>query len=140
MTSPDLSQFIRTYTDEVWNQRNPAAMPKFYSDAYVHHDVSRPDVRSLANYQQWARDLITAFPDLQVEIHDIIADSPGSKAVKRWTATGTHNGPLGDLPPSSKKVSFSGVSSYRVETGKIVESWYVYDLFGLLTQLGALGK
>src|SRR5688500_15250650 len=137
MISPDLSQFIRTYTEEVWNQRNPAAMPKFYSDAYVHHDVSRPDVQSLANYQQWARDLIKAFPDLEVHIDDVISDRDGAKAVKRWTATGTHGGPLGEIPATNKRVTFSGVSSYRVETGKIVESWYVYDLFGLLSQLGA---
>ena len=138
MIQPDLHSLIRTYTDEVWNKRDPSAMSRFYSPNYTHHDVSRPDVRSLPEYQQWARDLIAAFPDLQVHIDDVIAEGP--KAVKRWTATGQHRGPLAGIPPTDKKVSFSGVSSYRIQDGKIAESWYVYDLFGFLNQLGALGK
>jgi steroid delta-isomerase-like uncharacterized protein len=138
MLQPDLKSFIRTYTDEVWNKRDPQAMSRFYSESYVHHDVSRPDVRSLAEYQQWARDLIAGFPDLRVEIEDLITEGP--KAVKRWTATGIHRGPLAGIPASDKKVSFSGVSAYRIEDGKIHESWYVYDLFGLLQQIAPSAK
>jgi steroid delta-isomerase-like uncharacterized protein len=140
MTSRELSTFIRTYTDEIWNQHNPAAMPRFYADTYLHHDTSRPDVRNLANYQQWARDLLAAFPNLTVQIDDLITDPDQSKAVKRWTAHGLHTGPLGEIPATNKNIKFSGVSSYRIQSGKIIESWYLYDLFGLLTQLGALAK
>jgi steroid delta-isomerase-like uncharacterized protein len=133
MNPLDLHSFIRTYTEEVWNKRDPSAMSRFYLPNYLHHDVSRPDVRTLGEYQQWARDLISALPDLHVQIDDIIAE--GSKAVKRWTATGHHRGALAGIPPSDKKVSFSGVSSYRLQDSKIAESWYVYDLFGLLQQI-----
>jgi steroid delta-isomerase-like uncharacterized protein len=138
MLPPDLKSFIRTYTEDVWNKHDPSAMARFYNDGYIHHDVSRPDVQTLGQYQQWARDLIAALPDLRVDIDDVISD--GTKAVKRWTASGVHRGALAGIPPTGKKVTFSGVSSYRVEDGKIVESWYVYDLFGLLQQIGALGK
>ena len=136
MHSPDLNVFIRSYTDEVWNKHNPTAMSRFYAGNYIHHDVSRPDVKSLSEYEQWARDLISALPDLRVEIEDVISE--GNKAVKRWTAVGTQTGSLAGIAPTGKKVSFSGVSSYRIADGKIAESWYVYDLFGLLKQLGAV--
>ena len=111
-------------------------MSKFYDADYVHHDVSRSDVRSLSHYQQWARDLIVAFPDLNVQLDDIIVEE--NKAVKRWTASGTHRGILAGVPPSGKKVTFSGVSFYQIERGKIAESWYIYDVFGLLQQIEAL--
>jgi steroid delta-isomerase-like uncharacterized protein len=133
MKPSDVDAFIRTYTEEVWNKRDPAAMARFYSPAYAHHDVSRPDVRSLAEYQQWARDLIAALPDLHVQIEDVISE--GNKSVKRWTATGHHRGALAGIPPTNKKISFSGVSSYRIQEGKIAESWYLYDLFGLIQQI-----
>jgi predicted ester cyclase len=45
---------------------------------------------------------------------------------------------MAGIPPTHKRVSFSGVSVYRETGGKIVESWYVYDLFGFLQQLGAI--
>src|SRR5688572_18434565 len=128
MKSADLRKFILDYTDEVWNRGNVDAMDRYYAPSYVHHDVSRPDVTTLADYKQWARDLQAALSDMKVHADDVIAAEDG-KAVKRWTATGLHTGPLAGLPPTNKHVSFSGSSAYRVENGVIVESWYVYDLF-----------
>ena len=137
MTANQLKQFITDYTEAVWNQHSVPAMNRFYSRGYVHHDVSRPDVRDLDGYKAWGADLMQGLPDLHVAIDDVIADD-GGKAVKRWTATGTHSGTLAGIPPTGKKVRFSGVSVYRMEGDRVAESWYVYDLMGLLQQLGVL--
>lgn len=134
VTAAELKALITDYTDQVWNQHNVEAMGRFYASSYVHHDVSRPDVRDLSDYQQWARDLIAGLPDVEVHIDDLIAEE--GKAVKRWTATGTHQGVLAGIPPTGNQVTFSGSSAYRIENGRIVESWYVYDLLGLVTQIG----
>ena len=48
-----------------------------------------------------------------------------------------HRGELAGIAATMRKVRFSGVSVYRMVGGKIAESWYVYDLHGLLQQLGA---
>ena len=136
-SATQLKDFIAEYTKEVWNAHNVDAMDRYYASSYVHHDVSRPDVTTLAHYKKWALDLIAGIPDLHVRADDLIAEE--GKAVKRWTATGTHTGPLAGIAATNRSVSFSGISTYRVDGGKIVESYYVYDLFGLLQQLGALG-
>lgn len=135
MSSP-LKQTISTYTDEVWNQHRVAAIDKYYAPDYVHHDVSRPDVTTLAGYKAWSSALQAGIPDIRVAVDDLMAD--GDLAVKRWTATGIQSGELAGIPPTGKPVRFSGVSIYRFRDGRIAESWYVYDLFGLLQQLGAL--
>ena len=77
--------------------------------------------------------MLKAFPDFHVNADDLIAD--GEKAVKRWTATGRHRGPLGAMPPTGRSARFCGTSVYRMAGGRIAESWYVYDLHGLLQQL-----
>ena len=138
MNTQDLKRFIAEYTDDVWNQRrvNVDAIDKSYAPTYVHHDPSRPDVTTLADYKAWARDLQTGLSDLHVVADDLIAE--GFMAVKRWTATGVHTASLAGVPPTHARVKFSGVSIYRLENGQIVESWYVYDLLGLLHQLGVL--
>ena len=135
MTPGQLKGFIAEYTNEVWNKGNMEAMSRYYDPAYVHHDVSRPDVTTLAQYQQWGRDFLAAFPGLEVNADDLIAD--GEKAVKRWTISAVHRGELAGIAATMRKVRFSGVSVYRMVGGKIAESWYVYDLHGLLQQLGA---
>lgn len=138
MNTQDLKRFIAEYTDDVWNQRrvNVDAIDKYYAPTYVHHDPSRPDVTTLADYKAWARELQTGLSDLQVVADDLIAE--GFMAVKRWTAIGVHTASLAGIPPTHARVTFSGVSIYRLENGRIVESWYLYDLFGLLHQLGVL--
>ena len=137
MTAAQLKQFITDYTDAVWNGHSVPAMDRYYAPGYVHHDASRPDVRGLDDYKAWGTDLMEGLPDLRVAIDDVIAEE-GGKAVKRWTATGTHRGTLAGIPPSGAKVRFSGVSVYRMEGDRIAESWYVYDLMGLLQQVGVL--
>jgi hypothetical protein len=74
MTPSQLKQFLTEYTEAVWNQDSVPAMDRFYPPAYAHHDVSRPDVRSLADYKAWAADLMQGLPDLHVAIDDLIVD------------------------------------------------------------------
>jgi predicted ester cyclase len=41
-------------------------------------------------------------------------------------------------PPSGKQVEFTGISFYRIEEGKIAQSWSVEDQLGLMGQIGAI--
>lgn len=136
MTTEEIKRLITTYTDEVWNQHSIEAMDKFYVPDYAHHDVSSPDVRTLNDYKQWAAMLLSGLSNFHVAIDDVIAE-PG-KAVKRWTASGLHNNTFAGIPPSGKEVRFSGVSVYKLANDRITESWYLYDMLGLLQQLGAV--
>jgi predicted ester cyclase len=77
-----------------------------------------------------------AFPDLHFTIDEQIAE--GNTVMTRWTAHGTHNGELAGLPPTGKPAMVVGVNLDRVEHGKIVESWGIFDQFGMMQQLGVI--
>ena len=79
-----------------------------------------------------------AFPDLRVKNEDVIAE--GDKVVARWTARGTHNGALMNIPPTGKQVTLKGIDVLRIEGGKIVERWGEFDALGMLHQLGVIGQ
>jgi steroid delta-isomerase-like uncharacterized protein len=136
MTTDEIKSFITSYTEEVWNQHSVDAMDQYYTADYAHHDVSGPDVRTLSDYKQWATMLLAGLSNFHVSIDDLIAE-PG-KAVKRWTASGLHDNTFAGIPPTGKEVQFSGVSVYRLAEDRIAESWYIYDMFGLLQQLAAM--
>lgn len=137
MSADSLKQFIATYTEDVWNNHRAEAIDKYCSPNYRHHDVSRPEVQTLADYKQWSRDLMSAFSNLHVAADALLEEN--GMAVKRWTVTGVHTGALAGIAPTGKSIEFSGFSMYRFDaSNRIVESWYVYDLFGLLSQLGAI--
>jgi steroid delta-isomerase-like uncharacterized protein len=78
----------------------------------------------------------SVFPDLRFTIEDEIAE--GDTVALRWTATGTHQGTLLDIPASGRTVRTSGIDIFRMEDGKAVEHWVIYDLLGILTQVGAI--
>jgi steroid delta-isomerase-like uncharacterized protein len=87
-----------------------------------------------------AKMLITAyrnaFPDLHFTIDEQVAE--GNTVVTRWSARGTNTGKLAGMPATGKTAMVVGVGIDRVENGKIVESWGIFDQFGMLQQLGAI--
>jgi len=76
------------------------------------------------------------FSDWNITIEDQIAE--GDKVASRWTASATQTGPLQGMPPTGKAVRVTGVNVTRFAEGKIVESWFNFDMLTLLQQLGAI--
>jgi steroid delta-isomerase-like uncharacterized protein len=86
--------------------------------------------------KQEAANVRRGFPDLESTIEDLIAER--DKVVAHWRAQATHRGEYMGIPPSGNRVDFRGISIYRIEGGKIAESWSVSDLLGMMQQLGAV--
>ena len=61
------------------------------------------------------------FPDLQVEILDMIEEN--DKVAVRACFTGTHSAELCGVPATGKKIGFEALEVFRTENGKIAESW-----------------
>ncbi|HKQ69575.1 MAG TPA: ester cyclase [Polyangiaceae bacterium] len=72
------------------------------------------------------RVLRPAFPDLEVEIHDQIAE--GDKVTTRKTIHGTHRGELLGIPATNKRISIDVIDIVRLENGRYVEHWGVNTL------------
>jgi steroid delta-isomerase-like uncharacterized protein len=79
---------------------------------------------------------MTAYPDLQITIEDMIAE--GDKVVVRYTFRGTQEGETQGIPPTGNHVTVTGIFMCRCEGGKIVEEWENWDDLGLLQQLGVI--
>jgi predicted ester cyclase len=86
--------------------------------------------------KQEAANVRGGFPDLESTIEDLIGER--DKVVVHWRAQATHRGEYMGIPPTGNRVNFRGISIYRIEGGKIAESWSVSELLGMLQQLGAI--
>ena len=76
------------------------------------------------------------FSDWDITLEDQIAE--GDKIATRWIASATNTGLLQGMPPTGKTVRVTGVNVARFTEGKIVESWFNFDMLTLLHQLGAI--
>ncbi len=45
--------------------------------------------------------------------------------------TGTHEGPMGDMEPTGKRVKMPAVETNRFEDGQLVDTWSQSDMLGL---------
>jgi predicted ester cyclase len=109
---------------------------EMYSNSVIHHGFSsriRPGVPGLRDHYS---NLLKGFPDMRVEIDDILAD--GEKLAHRFTFYGTHKGDFLGVAPTGKMVSAAGIHIQLFEAGKCVEVWQVLDTFRFLSQIGAV--
>ena len=56
---------------------------------------------------------LTAFPDLHMSVEQRVVE--GNLISTRWNVTGTHDGPLGDIEPTGKKIDIAGQLTMRFE-------------------------
>jgi predicted ester cyclase len=81
----------------------------------------------------WLGESWNAFSDLKViENHNL---AKGDIVVVRWTAKGTSQGNFLMLSPTGKTVEFTGISMYRVKSGKVAEIWETRNTFAIMRQL-----
>jgi len=75
-------------------------------------------------------------PDIRFTIEDLIAE--GDVVVCRFDSTATHTGTPMNIPATGKTARVSGMLQFRFADGKIAEVWAMYDLFGMLRQIGVI--
>lgn len=124
---------IRQFTDELWHKHNLDIIDKvFHEDAIIHSPFNikqgRITMRDAAD--KW----LESFPDLEIEINDLISEE--DKVVARWRARGTHTGSFFDTTPTHKEVTFSGVTTFEFKAGRVAEYWALVDMNAILAQLG----
>ncbi|MEP7164307.1 MAG: ester cyclase [Ferruginibacter sp.] len=74
-----------------------------------------------------------AFPDLKVNIHDMVADA--DKVTTRKSFHATHTGEFFGVPASNKKVVMDVIDIIRLKDGKFIEHWGILDMHGLMMQI-----
>lgn len=138
MSTESNKAIVRRIFDEAFNQGNLAVLAEIIATNQVNGGPGA--LPGMPSGPEGTKVLITtyrnAFPDLHFTIDEQIAE--GNTVVTRWTAHGTHNGELAGIPATGKSATVVGVGVDRVENGKIVESWGIFDQAGMLQQLGVI--
>lgn len=93
-----------------------------------------PEIRGVEAMLAFLQAQYAAFPDYHEEIDLMIAE--GDKVAYITTGTGTHMGPLGDIPPTGKKMEIVNFVVQRIQNGRIAETWIGWDNMAALSQLG----
>ncbi len=119
------------------NSHDPAQVARYYTPDFRGMDVSlgtrycnRQDV--VMAFEQ----NLHAFPDLRMEAHGMLAYD--NRVMFVWTLTGTQHGVFAHIPPTHKFVTACGASVLHLRDGHIHRGMRLWDLAGLLRDLGFL--
>jgi predicted ester cyclase len=135
-TSVDRNKAVCRRWIEVFNERDDAAEADVRTQDYVAHAPASLEPTPLDS-EAWTRFLsgfVEAFPDLHLTVEDAVGE--GDLVAQRVHFAGTHTGEFQGLPPTHKRVTFSGLELNRLVDGQVAEHWVQLDSLSLLQQLG----
>ena len=136
MAETDNIQFARQAIADL----NARAMDRYMQridDSYVgESEIAPGPVRGPEGARQMIERLFTAFPDLHLEIEQVLAS--GDFVVTRVHLTGTHKGIFSGIAPTNRSVSWHGCNVVEVRNGKAIRSRIYSDNASLFQQLGIL--
>lgn len=126
--SAEKDTLLHTWFEEVWNKKNAVAIREMLTEDSIHHGISGPGgppVTGYGAFEKFHTDFLAAFPDLHVDVQDVV--EADDRIAARFVVTGTQTGPLQGMPATGKKVNFTGGGICRVKDGKFVEVWNEID-------------
>lgn len=114
---------VRQLVDEVFNAGRLDAIDEIYAPSLV------------TEARRWIAPFRASFPDVRMEVLDLIAE--GDRVVGRFTCSATHTGEwLGYAPSGRRFEAVDEVSIFRFSEGEIVAAWGIEDNLARLEQLG----
>jgi len=107
------------------------------AEDFVEHEAVTDRPPTKEGTLEFFRYLLTAFPDMTMDVDDLLTDN--DKAVARVTATATHEGEFVGVPPTGARVQMQLIDIMRFNDGGLVcEHWGVADMMSLMQQLGVV--
>lgn len=119
---------LHRWFEEVWNQGKTETIREMLTEETVHHGLTGPGgepVKGIAAFEEFHQEFLTAFPDLHIDIHDVVTE--GDRIAARYTVAATNSGPLQGRAATGKKVEFTGSGVCIFRDGKFDEVWNEVD-------------
>jgi predicted ester cyclase len=101
---------------------------------FAMHHAGHETQRGAALWRAGAEAVLTAFPDLRIDVDDVVAH--GDLVAIRARIGGTHLGPWFGAAPTGRPVSYVSHEFYRVSGDLLAEEWICSDTASLAAQLG----
>ena len=94
------------------------------------------DVKTLEQYTEWMKGIITVLPDARYEVMSFATDSARNNVAAYGVFSGTHTGPGGPVPPTGRRVSTDYVYVMQFEGAKIAHLTKIWNAGLALKELG----
>jgi len=131
----DHEEIVRRFTAEVYNEKRLDAIPRYVADTFVDHSPGTPPGPHGPDFvRSQAEQTFAGMPDTHFEILHLFSE--GDMVAMHWRVQGTASATFGGGGSTGRKIDVEGISLFRMEDGKIAESWDIVDRLTLFQQAG----
>jgi len=137
-TPPDYAAQYRPLVDTyiaAWNAGDLDSLDSAFLEDSKRHSSGGMTTESRADLKALMAEFRSAYPDGKVVLDE--SHYLDGQSFHLWTFTGTNTGPgPGEMQPTGKSVTVSGMTRMRYRDGKISEELVYFDALDMQTQLG----
>jgi steroid delta-isomerase-like uncharacterized protein len=120
---------------ELWSTGDLAHTDRVFAGDVRDHRMSPvSSIEGIEGEKRFIASIRSSFPDLQVEIEDMVVER--DRIAARVVHRGTHRGDFLSISPTGRSVVYEGTVIFRIADHRIAERWGTVDVFGILLQLG----
>jgi steroid delta-isomerase-like uncharacterized protein len=135
LTEEEATTFATTLFG-AWNAHDTDAIVALHAPDAVYHwgiGVDSEGVEEIATAQDA---FFAAFPSIHVTVDKVWL--AGDSVIVRYISIGNQETEFRGIPPSRETVTWTGISVFQLDCGKIVEVWSEADHFGRIEQQGVI--
>jgi predicted ester cyclase len=136
-TEPENEAIVLRYLQELLNGQNLVVVEEIFAADHIHHRAfGLPDERGIEARRDSLEAWYAGFAGFRTDVDDVIAED--DQVVVRYPEHGTHMGEWQGIAASGQPVTWTGIFIFRIECGRIAETWASGDSLGLLRQFGII--
>jgi steroid delta-isomerase-like uncharacterized protein len=128
---------VLRYYEDLWNGWQVDLIDELIAPDIAFRGSLGLVARGRDAFRAYVATVRAAFPDFHNTVEELIVE--GAKVAARLTYQGTHEGPVFEIAPTHRRVTYSGIALFRIASGQIADGYVMGDTLSLLRQLGAAG-
>ena len=133
MSPEQNKEIVRTFF-EIYNTHDYEIASTCLASGYFDHSL--PQVRSRNDAIAILKATHQSFPDIEVEIEDLISE--GDQVVFRGRFTATHLGDFLGHPATGCRIAFEAIEIFKIKDQEIIESWGYWPSADIIKQITRL--
>lgn len=117
------------------NQRRLSELAELAHPDFKRYDLAGalPEVSGTNGPVNLVQVVLRAIPDLHYQIQQTVAKD--DRVVVHVRGAGTHLGEFLGVAGTGRRIEWNGINIYRFEDGKVIETWQLLDVWGLMRQM-----
>ena len=100
------------------------------------HELRRggfQDLHGPGEFIELTKTFLKSLPDLWFQIDELIGE--GDDILVSGTLSGTHKGEWYGIPPTNKKITWTGCAIFRFRGDQIIARWQEFDALAIMAQM-----